>query len=198
MEFSSYPGFKIKEYFSHYTELTCTIPCPGMFYKLKLGKDLRNPTQFNYLIKTSKGYLRLQWRCSLPVRKSLTSSWTARKAYLMPALTFYSSSGSKTDCNRENYRATEPLVHTSITPKLVSLYPCVTALIASQQNCWHSATSGSARAGSLHVVRKFLSQSHRSRSFYSSRHLNEKKQVNLYIPDSSLNLNYGVYEPCAH
>lgn len=146
MEFSSCPGSKIKEYFSHDTELTCTIPCPGMFYKLKLEKDLRNPTQFNYLIKTSKGYSRLQWRCSLPVRKSPIPSWTVRRAYLMPALTFYSSSGSNTDCIRENYCATDPLVQTSITPKLVSLYPCVTALTASQQSCWHPATLGAARA----------------------------------------------------
>lgn len=57
-------------------------------------------------------------------------------------------------------------------------------------NCPSTTTSWLAT-----VVRISLSQTHRSRGFYSSRHLNE---MNLYIPDSSPNLNYCGNKPWVH
>lgn len=123
----------------------------------------------------------------------------------MSAFIFYSSLRFNTNCIRENYCTTEPLLQTSITHKLVSLHhqfnwpnPHVTAVTASQRSCSHPATPGPARAGSLHVLRISLSQTHRSRSFYSSRRLNENQHMNLYIPDSSQNLNYCGNKPCVH
>lgn len=76
--------------------------------------------------------------------------------------------------------------------------PRVTAVTASPQSFQHPTTPGQARAVSVHMVRISLSQSHRSRNFYSSRHLNENQHVHLYIPDSPKNLNYCGNKPCVH
>lgn len=73
--------------------------------------------------------------------------------------------------------------------------PRVAAVTAPQQSCSHPTAAAPPTAASLHAKDLPFQKTHRSRSFYSSRHLNE---MNLYIPDSSQNLNYCGNKPWVH